>query len=71
MDIRSFFGHASSSKLADLSSSSEDEIDSNQSDNECLEPSPAKKRLTVHEKCRKQLQAVESTTRSGKRAIIG
>ena len=43
----------SSSKLPDLSSSSEDEIDSNQSDTECLEPNPAKKRLTVHEKHRK------------------
>ena len=71
MDIRSFFGSASSSKSTDVSSSSEDEIDSNQSDTECLEPSPAKKRLTVHEKRRRKLQAVENTTRNGKRALVG
>ena len=52
MGICSFFSGASSSKSTDLSSSSEDETDSNQSDIECLEPSPAKKRLTVKEKCR-------------------
>ena len=52
MDISSFFGSASSSKSADISSSSEDEVDSNQSDTECLEPSPANKRLTVQEKHR-------------------
>ena len=38
MDISSFLGSKSSS--ADVSSSSEDEVDSNQSDTECLEPSP-------------------------------
>jgi len=53
MDIRSCFSGASSSKSSDLSSSSEDEMDSNQSDIECLEPSSAKEQLTVHEKHRK------------------
>ena len=41
---------ACSSKSTDVPSSSEDEIDSNQFDTECLEPSPTKKRLTEHEK---------------------
>ena len=72
MDIRSFFGGANSSKSTDVSSSSEDEFDSNQSDTECLEPSPAKKRLIVHEKRRRKYRpAVENITRNGKRALIG
>ncbi len=56
MDIRSFFCGGSSSKSPGHSSSSdaEDKIDSNQSDTEFLEPSPAKKRLIVHEKHAKE-----------------
>ena len=48
MDVRSFFGGASSSKSTDVPSSSEHVIDSNQSDtdsSECLESSSAKKRI--------------------------
>ena len=67
MDIRSFFGGASSSKSTDVSSSSEDEIDSNQSDTECLEPSPAKKRLTVHEKRRRKYRPVTSSRKYNKK----
>ena len=52
MVIRSFLGGVSSSKSNDVSSSSEDEIDSNPSDTECLEPSPVKRQLTVHERHR-------------------
>ena len=66
MDI-SFFGGASSSKSTDVSSSSEDEIDSNQSDTECLEPSPAKKRLTVHEKRRRKYRPVTSSRKYNKK----
>ena len=67
MDIRSFFGGASSSKSTDVSSSSEDEIDSNQSDTECLEPSPVKKRLTVHEKRRRKYRPVTSSRKYNKK----
>ena len=60
MDIHSFLGGARSSKSADVSSSSGDGVNSNQSDTECLEPSPAKKRLTVREKCRSKYSPVTS-----------
>ena len=61
MDIRSFFNGASSSKSADVSSSSEDEVNSNQSDTECLEPSPAKKQLTIQEIYRSKYRPVTSS----------
>ena len=67
MDICSFFGGANSSKSADVSSSGEDEVDSNQSDSECLEPSPAKKWLTVQEKCRSKWQLVTSSRKYNKK----
>ena len=61
MDISPFLGGASSSKSADVSSSTGDEVDSNQSDTECLEPSPTKKRLTVQEKCRSKYRPVTNS----------
>ena len=63
----SFFGSASSSKSTDVSSSSEDEINSNLSDTECLEPSPAKKRLTVCEKHRSKYWPVTSSRKYNKK----
>ena len=74
MDIRLFFGASSSQPTDVKSSESEDENDSSKSDTESLEPSPAKKKKSVQEKCRskyRQLQAIENTTRNGKRALIG
>ena len=74
MDIHSFF-RASSSQPTDVTSSqSEDENDSSKSDTEYLEPSPAKKKKLCTRRTgasATQLQAIESTTRNGKRASIG
>ncbi|KAI6649988.1 Zinc finger MYM-type protein 1-like [Oopsacas minuta] len=51
----------------DVPSSSGDEIDSNQSDTECLKPSPAKKRLTVNEKRRSKNRPFTSIRKSNKK----
>ena len=59
-DIHSFFG-ANSSKSAPIASSSESEPED--SDTECLEPSPPKRHcgsLTVPEKCRTKLRSLSS-----------
>ena len=58
MDIRSFFGGASSSKSTDFQNHNEDKIDSNKTDTECLEPSPAKKQLTERGKHRSKYRPV-------------
>ena len=68
MDIRSFFGGASSSKSTDVSSSivkmKSTEINLILS---ALEPSPAKKRLTVHEKRRRKYRPVTSSRKYNKK----
>jgi len=67
MDIRLFFGASSSQPTDVKSSESEDENDSSKSDTESLEPSPAKKKKSVQEKCRSKYRPATSNRKYNKK----